>query len=97
MVKRKISKDEKYKNCWEYWACDTNAKQKCPVYKKKDGKKCWLYTDNLRVFKWARPKRDFEYCWECLWCQRVNKKSEDECCKEIRKQWEKKHKKKIKL
>jgi hypothetical protein len=59
----------------------------CPVHKEKDGRKCWLYTDHLKVFEWAKSKRKFKYCWECPWCQQVNKKSEEECRKEIRKQW----------
>ena len=56
-----------YKNCWEYWHCTDDAKAKCPVYKEQDGHKCWLYLDNLDIYDWAKPKKEYHNCSDCPW------------------------------
>jgi len=50
------------KNCWEYWSCIKSVKEKCIVYQKNYGKKCWF-------LKGCCPKRGhtFKNCWECPW------------------------------
>lgn len=62
-----IINGKKYNQCWEYWDCPKDFQKKCSVYKAKDGTRCWIYTDNLKVFDWARPKRKFESCVKCPW------------------------------
>lgn len=54
-------------NCWDFWGCPDDAKAKCTVFKAKDGKRCWIYTDNLKVFDWAMPKKNFTTCLDCPW------------------------------
>ena len=71
LVKAKIPK-RGYQNCWEYWHCEKQAKKECPVYKAKDGKRCWIYMDNLDVFEWAKPKIKHKKCSECPWYKKVN-------------------------
>jgi hypothetical protein len=73
---RAVLKEEKpkYQNCWEYWKCPEDFHAKCPVFRLKDGKKCWIYTDHLKVFGWAKEKRSFDSCLECPWYRIVNKK-----------------------
>ena len=46
--------------------------EQCPVYKAKAGDRCWMYTDNLRVFDWVKPKRGFDSCLECPWYKRLH-------------------------
>jgi len=57
--------------CWEFWKCSEEAKGKCPVYKAKDGKRCWIYTHNLIPFMWANPKKSFKSCTECPWYKKI--------------------------
>ena len=30
-------------NCWEFMSCSDSIRLNCPAYKKKDGKRCYLY------------------------------------------------------
>jgi hypothetical protein len=62
---------EGYENCWEYWDCSPDMQKECIVYKERDGKECLFYTDNLKVFDWAREKRNFNSCLECPWCEHL--------------------------
>jgi len=62
-----------YQNCWEYWDCPKELQVQCPVFNLDEGRKCRLYTDNLKVFDWARPRRDFDSCLDCSWYQRMEK------------------------
>ena len=62
-----------YTSCWQYWKCSPVLKKKCSVYKNKDGQKCWLYTDNLKLFEWVRKERKFTSCTECPWYQHLHK------------------------
>ena len=66
-----------YENCWDYWRCSDDAKAKCPAFKAGAGKNCWIYTDNLKVFEWARSKVDFDTCPECPWYKQMNNKAVD--------------------
>ena len=69
------SKIKKHQNCWEYWHCKDDAKAQYPVYKSKDGRKCWVYIHSLDVFDWAKPKKEYENCFDCPWYKKVNKLS----------------------
>ncbi len=66
----------KYNACWEYWDCSQKNKIKCPVYKAGDGKRCWMYTDNLAVFAWAAADRKFDTCKKCPWYKKLHPKRE---------------------
>ena len=68
------SKMDRYENCWDYWHCADAAKKKCPAYKTEAGRACWIYTDNLKVFEWARKNRSFDTCMDCPWYKHVNEK-----------------------
>lgn len=59
-------------NCWEFWDCSDDAKSQCPVFKTRDGKRCWIYTDNLKVFDWAKGSHEFDTCLQCPWYKKFN-------------------------
>ena len=71
-----ISKMKKIEaqNCWEFWDCSKDAKEQCPVFTEKAGKECWMYTDNLKVFSWAIPKKHFVTCLNCPWYKHMHEK-----------------------
>ncbi len=52
----------KVKNCWEYWSCVKAIREKCPVYRHKYGRRCWL----VALFA-DMPYRRFESCGDCPW------------------------------
>jgi hypothetical protein len=64
---------DQYTSCWDFWKCTPDLQEKCNVYKNQDGKRCWMYTDNLKVFDWVGDKRKFESCSDCPWYQHLNK------------------------
>lgn len=63
-----------YQNCWEYWNCKKELQAQCPIFNSEDLKKRRLYTDNLQVFDWVRPRRDFDDFIDCPWHKRMEKK-----------------------
>ena len=68
-----MAEDPGYKNCWEHWHCKKEFHERCPVFKAKDGRKCWMYTDNLKVFEWIKSDRKLDKCSDCPWYKHVNK------------------------
>ena len=75
----KEQKSDDYVGCWEYWRCSEEAKSKCPVYDKGEGKRCWMYTHDLTPLIWElsptaliSEKRKFKSCKECGWYKKMN-------------------------
>ncbi len=61
-------------NCWQFWDCSEEAKLKCPVYKSKDGRRCWTYTHDLLIpFHFSRQRKKFKSCEECPWYKKMQK------------------------
>jgi hypothetical protein len=54
---------EEPKNCWEFWDCPEETKEKCSAYTAGVGKYCLFFTENFK----PRVKRDFSSCIECQW------------------------------
>lgn len=81
MHKTKEEKRDEYVGCWEYWRCSDSAKSGCPVYKERDGKRCWIYAHDLTPLIWElspsamiKEERKFKSCKECGWYKRMNAK-----------------------
>lgn len=53
----------KPQNCWEFWKCKNDEKEKCPAYETHSGKDCFNLTSRFRPI----GKRNFQYCRECPW------------------------------
>ena len=61
-------------NCWQFWGCSDETKLKCPVYKEKNGGRCWTYTHDLLIpFFFAEPPKKFKSCEECPWYKKMYK------------------------
>jgi hypothetical protein len=60
------------KNCWKYWSCSEEFKDKCPTYAADQGRNYWKYTGDLSPFEWARSKRNFDSCLECPWYKKMH-------------------------
>ncbi|MGC9320314.1 MAG: helix-turn-helix domain-containing protein [Armatimonadota bacterium] len=60
--------------CWEHIECSQEARERCPVYRSRQGHLCWMLTGNIccsqgeRVEDWEEKK---EICRECSFFQRL--------------------------
>ena len=61
-------------NCWEYWNCPKDVRDKCPAYTTNSGRSCWMVAGSFTVgeTKCARVVHKFEYCWDCPWFKIAN-------------------------
>ena len=57
--------------CWKYWDCSKESRDKCPVYKEKDGKRCWMYTHGLTPFVGSQASKHYKSCTECPWYKKI--------------------------
>lgn len=55
------------RNCWEFWDCHQEVKEKCPAYLTGYGRDCYDFTEDDT----PRVKRGFEHCSECPWYRKV--------------------------
>lgn len=61
----------KAKNCWDFWDCKKEIREKCSAYLSNSGRECWI----VSAGKCPRSKvRGFEDCRECAWYKKMNKK-----------------------
>ncbi len=58
-------------NCWEYWNCPKETREKCAAYKYNSGKECWMIASAAEPHC-PRVGRDFKYCSECPWYKKLN-------------------------
>jgi hypothetical protein len=63
-----MTKKEEAKNCWEFWACLKEIREKCPAYLTNSGRECWAVAENYC----PRIKRKFKHCWDCPWFKKLN-------------------------
>jgi hypothetical protein len=54
-------------NCWEYWDCPEEDKENCPAYTTNSGRDCFYMAESFC----PKKERDFQYCWECPWYEKV--------------------------
>ncbi|MFA6096793.1 MAG: HAMP domain-containing protein [Candidatus Paceibacterota bacterium] len=60
---------DKIMNCWDFWKCGKEVREKCPAYTTKSGRECWL----VSAGKCPRSKeRGFEDCKDCGWYKKIN-------------------------
>ena len=57
------------KNCWDFWKCDKETKEKCPAYKTASGDECWLVATDYCPYL----KQKFKTCDECPWFKKFVK------------------------
>ena len=56
------------KNCWEYWDCPEEIRDKCPAYTTPySGRVCFYYAKDFC----PKLKDEFEHCWECPWFKKI--------------------------
>ena len=60
-----ISQSDKKIHCWDYLACDKENKERCIVYIKKNGNKCYDYK---KISRRCLGHND-RSCDECEWFQ----------------------------
>jgi len=66
---RKKNSNDKTLNCWDYWDCKKEVRDKCPAYISNSGRECWVISSG----KCPRSKeRGFEDCKECAWYKKMN-------------------------
>ena len=54
-------------NCWEFWDCPVETRDKCHACTTKSGKDCFNLTEDFS----PELKRAFKHCWECPWYKKV--------------------------
>ncbi|MFA5350566.1 MAG: hypothetical protein WC357_04450 [Candidatus Omnitrophota bacterium] len=57
-----MSKPREPQYCWQFWSCVKAVREKCTIYQKNYGKRCWLLSGCA-----AMVERKFKNCWECPW------------------------------
>jgi len=58
-------------NCWEYWDCKKEIREKCQAYITDTGRECWLLSSG----ECPRSKeRGLEDCRNCDWYKKINRK-----------------------
>ena len=63
-----MSTDHKPHNCWEYWHCSDESKERCPAYKVEAGKECYIVTSFVdKPDESPKKMHDFAHCGECPW------------------------------
>ncbi len=73
-VKKESGKDAGAKkqdkmNCWDYWSCKKEVREKCPAYITNSGRECWI----VSAGKCPRSKeKGFEDCKDCGWYKKMN-------------------------
>ena len=69
-----MANKETANNCWEYWDCPKDVKEKCPAYTTNSGKECWMLTIHFTTQETNCPKttHKYKYCWECPWYKKMN-------------------------
>jgi hypothetical protein len=61
------------KNCWEYWNCKIEVREKCPAYLTDSGQNCWYVAGSYNKFpNCPKVKKLFIACWECPWFKKFN-------------------------
>ncbi|MBN2483341.1 MAG: hypothetical protein JXD21_03985 [Candidatus Omnitrophica bacterium] len=56
------------KNCWEFWGCQPESRDDCPVYQTNSGRICWQvphHGDGLF-------RKRIEQCALCDWYKKMN-------------------------
>ena len=54
-------------NCWEYWDCQPEKRDKCRAYLSNAGKKCFYLSTDFKPC----VEGNFESCAECPWLNKV--------------------------
>ena len=49
-------------NCWDFWRCPKSSKERCLIYRRKYGKRCWFLAGCS-----PQADREFADCWLCPW------------------------------
>ncbi len=65
--------DNVTKNCWEYWNCSMEVREKCPAFTTNSGKECWMVVGSYnsdKLAKCPKLKNGFKGCWKCPWFQK---------------------------
>ena len=61
------------KNCWEYWDCSEEIRDKCPAYTIPDsGRDCF----DLAKDYCPKVLYGFKHCWECPWYKKIKSDSD---------------------
>ena len=61
------------KNCWEYWDCPEEIRDRCPAYTiPYSGRECFYYAKDFC----PKLKHEFEHCWECPWYKKIKSDSD---------------------
>lgn len=71
-----MANNKEPQNCWEYWNCPTEIKQKCDAYKIDSGRVCWEIAKCFDIDsdpKCPQVKNKFKYRSNCPWYKVVNK------------------------
>jgi hypothetical protein len=60
-------------NCWEFWDCPPDVKEKCLAYDLRLGKECWTVAgiNTRKEARCTRVKLGFKDCWECAWFKKM--------------------------
>ncbi|HMA83077.1 MAG TPA: hypothetical protein VKP59_02490 [Candidatus Thermoplasmatota archaeon] len=66
------SEIDKKNHCWDFLNCDTQNREQCIVYHKKNGNRCYDYKKISR----RCLGHDDSFCDDCAWFQFLHKKLE---------------------
>jgi hypothetical protein len=58
-----INIKKEFQNCWEFWNCPKDVKEKCPAYATDSGKACFYLAEKFC----PRLEKEYKSCWECPW------------------------------
>jgi hypothetical protein len=55
-------------NCWKFWACPEETKEKCLAYQQNLGWACWTVPYGYD----GAPEKKLEQCHRCDWYKKIN-------------------------
>ena len=65
-----VKKKREPQNCWEFYDCSEEAKEKCLVFQNDMGKECW-FVCNIKEINNKNTEK-FKNCFECDWYKKIN-------------------------
>ncbi len=62
------------RNCWEFWCCEEEIREKCDAYLMRYGDGCWTVAGLREANAETCPRitHGIRDCWECVWFQKLN-------------------------
>jgi hypothetical protein len=57
------------KNCWEFWDCPKEQRDKCPAFLTYNGRECYNFAENYCPIL---NNKGFRRCWECPWFKKIS-------------------------